>query len=123
MEERLRVKLGCVGDTVVAVPLPRGAGTITSLSRADGIIRIPRDSEGCNTGEPVTVELLRPATALAGALLAIGSHDNTLDLLDSMPISVAVLIGMENIPSCANVFTSSYPKTGLRRYLQTDKPV
>lgn len=84
MEERLRVKLGCVGDTVVAVPLPRGAGTITSLSRADGIIRIPRDSEGCNAGEPVTVELLRPATALAGALLAIGSHDNTLDLLDSM---------------------------------------
>ena len=84
MEERLRVKLGRVGDTVVAVPLPRGAGTITSLSRADGIIRIPRDSEGCNAGEPVTVELLRPATALAGALLAIGSHDNTLDLLDSM---------------------------------------
>ena len=84
MEERLRVKLGCVGDMVVAVPLPRGAGTITSLSRADGIIRIPRDSEGCNAGEPVTVELLRPATALAGALLAIGSHDNTLDLLDSM---------------------------------------
>ena len=84
MEERLRVKLGYVGDTVVAVPLPRGAGTITSLSRADGIIRIPRDSEGCNAGEPVTVELLRPAPALAGALLAIGSHDNTLDLLDSM---------------------------------------
>ena len=84
MEERLRVKLGRVGETVVAVPLPRGAGTITSLSRADGIIRIPRDSEGCNAGEPVTVELLRPATALAGALLAIGSHDNTLDLLDSM---------------------------------------
>jgi len=84
MEERLRVKLGCVDDTVVAVPLPRGAGTITSLSRADGIIRIPRDSEGCNAGEPATVELLRPQTALAGALLAIGSHDNTLDLLDSL---------------------------------------
>lgn len=84
MEERLRVKLGRVGGTIVAVPLPRGAGTITSLSRADGIIRIARDSEGCNAGESVTVELLRPATALAGALLAIGSHDNTLDMLDSM---------------------------------------
>lgn len=84
MEERLRVKLGLVGDSIVAVPLPRGAGTITSLSRADGIIRIPRDSEGCDAGEPVTVELLRPETALAGALLAIGSHDNTLDLLDSL---------------------------------------
>ncbi len=84
MEERLRVKLGRVDGTIVAVPLPRGAGTITSLSRADGIIRIPRDSEGCDAGEPVPVELLRPQAALDGALLAIGSHDNTLDLLDSM---------------------------------------
>lgn len=84
MEERLRVKLGRVDGTIVAVPLPRGAGTITSLSRADGIIRIPRDSEGCDAGEPVPVELLRPQAALDGALLSIGSHDNTLDLLDSM---------------------------------------
>jgi len=84
MEERLRVKLGRVGGTIVAVPLPRGAGTITSLSRADGIIRIPRDSEGCDAGEPVTVDLLRPQAALDNALLAIGSHDNTLDLLDSL---------------------------------------
>lgn len=84
MEERVRVKLGRVGETVVAVPLPRGAGTVTSLSRADGIVRIAPDSEGCNAGEPVTVELLRPLNALDGALLAIGSHDNTLDLLDSL---------------------------------------
>ena len=84
MEERLRVKLGRVDGTIVAVPLPRGAGTITSLSRADGIIRIPRDSEGCDAGEPVTVDLLRPQAALDNALLAIGSHDNTLDLLDSL---------------------------------------
>ncbi|SCM71099.1 molybdopterin biosynthesis protein [Desulfovibrio sp. 86] len=84
MEERLRVKLGRVDGTIIAVPLPRGAGTITSLSRADGIIRIPRDSEGCDAGEPVTVDLLRPQAALDNALLAIGSHDNTLDLLDSL---------------------------------------
>lgn len=84
MEERLRVKLGRVDGNIIAVPLPRGAGTITSLSRADGIVRVSRDSEGCDAGMAVTVDLLRPRNALDGALLAIGSHDNTLDLLDSL---------------------------------------
>ena len=45
-EEFLRVNLGQVGDKVIANPLPRGAGTITSLTRADGIIRIPENTEG-----------------------------------------------------------------------------
>lgn len=84
MEERVRVRLGRVDGTVVAVPLPRGAGTVTSLSRADGIVRIPRDSEGLGADAPVDVELLRPLEALDSALMAIGSHDNTLDLLDSL---------------------------------------
>lgn len=84
MEERVRVKLGLVGDQAVAVALPRGAGTVTSLSRADGVVCIPRDSEGYAAGQSVDVQLLRPKAALTGALLAIGSHDNTLDLLDSL---------------------------------------
>ena len=83
MEERIRVKLGDVDGTLVAVPLPRGAGTVTSLSRADGIITIPRACEGIDAGSPVEVELLRPRHTLAQGLLAIGSHDNTLDLIDS----------------------------------------
>lgn len=83
MEERVRVKLGVVDGRCYAVPLPRGAGTVTSLSRADGIIRIPRDCEGIGAGEPVEAELLRTREQIEGALLAIGSHDNTLDLIDS----------------------------------------
>ncbi|MDO5536801.1 MAG: molybdopterin biosynthesis protein [Desulfovibrionaceae bacterium] len=84
MEERVRVKLGLVDDTCFAVPLPRGAGTVTSLSRADGIIRIARDCEGINAGEKVEVELLRSREQIEGALLIIGSHDNSLDLMDSL---------------------------------------
>lgn len=84
MEECIRVKLGLVDDALVAVPLPRGAGTVTSLSRADGMIRVPADAEGIPAQEPVPVTLFRPREAIAGAVLAIGSHDNTLDLLDSM---------------------------------------
>ena len=80
-EEFLRVNLGLVGDKVIANPLPRGAGTITSLTRADGIIRIPMNSEGINMEEPVQAELLREEEILARTVVIVGSHDNTLDLL------------------------------------------
>jgi putative molybdopterin biosynthesis protein len=84
MEERIRVRLGMVGDTCYAVSLPRGAGTVTSLSRADAVIRVPRDCEGLDAGKPVQAELIRTREQIEGALLVIGSHDNTLDLIDSM---------------------------------------
>lgn len=83
MEEWVRVKLGRVNGVFRAVPLPRGAGTVTSLSQADAVIRIPADREGVDRNEPVAAELLRPREHIEGALLAIGSHDNTLDLIDS----------------------------------------
>ncbi|MBW2324272.1 MAG: molybdopterin biosynthesis protein [Deltaproteobacteria bacterium] len=81
LEEFLRVKLGRIGERIVAVPLPRGAGSITTLTRADGIIRIPADSEGVGTEETVKAELLRPLEEIEGTLVIIGSHDNTLDVL------------------------------------------
>jgi len=81
LEEFLRVKLGRIGEQTVAVPLPRGAGSITTLTRADGIIRIPADSEGVGTEERVKAELLRPLEEIEGTLVIIGSHDNTLDVL------------------------------------------
>lgn len=84
MEERIRVRLGKVGDNYFAVSLPRGAGTVTSLSRADAVIRLAPDCEGLNAGEPVEAELFRSRSQIAGTLLAIGSHDNTLELIDSL---------------------------------------
>ncbi|MBI4765121.1 MAG: molybdopterin biosynthesis protein [Deltaproteobacteria bacterium] len=80
-EEFLRVNLGRVGEKIIANPLPRGAGTITSLTRADGIIRIPANSEGINLEEPVQAELLREESVLSRTVVIVGSHDNTLDLL------------------------------------------
>jgi len=80
-DEFLRVHLGRVGDHVIAMPLKRGAGTITSLTRADGILRIPPESEGREAGDEVTVELLRTREAMERTLLVVGSHDITLDLL------------------------------------------
>ncbi len=83
-DEFLRVKLGRVGGRMVATPLTRGAGVIMSLVRADGIVRIPRFTEGTNAGEEVDVELLRPQDEVENTVVAIGSHDLTLDLLASL---------------------------------------
>lgn len=82
-DEFVRVRLGRVGDRLVATPIQRGAGVIMSLVRADGIVKIPRFSEGLDAGAQVSVELLRPPEAIEGVAVAIGSHDLTLDLLAS----------------------------------------
>jgi putative molybdopterin biosynthesis protein len=84
LEEFIRVSLGQVGEHLIATPLPRGAGTITSLVRADGIIRIPALSEGLEEDRPVMAELLISAEELYNTLVVIGSHDNTLDVLANL---------------------------------------
>ena len=81
VEEFLRVKIGAVDDRLVASQLPRGAGSITTITEADGIIRIPSHVEGVAEGETVTAELLRPLSAIRNTVVITGSHDNTLDLL------------------------------------------
>jgi len=80
-EEYLRVTVGQVGKRVIAAPLARGAGVISSLVRADGIVRIPRFSEGLDASSEVTVHLYRQPESIARTIVAIGSHDLTLDLL------------------------------------------
>jgi putative molybdopterin biosynthesis protein len=81
IEEFLRVKLGKVDDRIVAIPLPRGAGCITTLTQADGIIRIPNHWEGIKENEPIQAELLRPLASIKNTIVVVGSHDNTLDVL------------------------------------------
>ena len=81
VDEFVRVKLGQVGGKVIATPISRGAGVIMSLIRADGILRVPRLSEGYNLGERVPVEILRPQEEISETTVITGSHDMTLDLL------------------------------------------
>ena len=82
-DEYLRVTLGRVRGKMIATPLQRGAGVITSMVRADGLVRIPRFSEGLDAGSEVQAALLRPAHELEGTIVAAGSHDPVLDLLAS----------------------------------------
>ena len=80
-EEFIRVKLGSVSGTLIATPVTRGAGALMSLVRADGIIRVPAQSEGIAAGHEVTVELLRTSRDIENTIVCIGSHDNALDVL------------------------------------------
>lgn len=81
IEEFLRVKLGVINDKVVAVPLPRGAGSITSITKADGIITVPANQDGLLENEPVKARLLSPMEDIRKTIMVTGSHDNLLDLL------------------------------------------
>ncbi len=80
-EEFLRVNIGRVGERHVATPLARAAGSITTLTRAEGIIRIPALSEGISQGQKVMAELLVDEEALNNTVVIIGSHDMAIDIL------------------------------------------
>ena len=80
-DDYVRVSVGKVGDKIMVTPISRGAGVITSLVRADGILRIPRFSEGRNAGDSVDVHLYRTPREIERTIVTIGSHDLTLDVL------------------------------------------
>ncbi|MCK4233459.1 molybdopterin molybdotransferase MoeA [candidate division WOR-3 bacterium] len=54
-EEYIRVRLKEENGAVWAEPVPGGSGVISSLSRADGLVRIDLESEGVEKGEMVDV--------------------------------------------------------------------
>jgi putative molybdopterin biosynthesis protein len=83
-EEFLRVKVGIVGEHLIATPMSRGAGMLMSLVRADGIVRVPALSEGIAPRQTVRVTLLRSRKEIEGTLVCIGSHDNSLDILGNL---------------------------------------
>jgi len=83
MDDWVRVRLGRVGGELVATPLPRGAGVLTSLVRADGLLVVPAALEGHHAGEEVDVALLRGVGEIDRTILAVGSHDLVLDLAAS----------------------------------------
>ena len=81
IEEFRRVIAGKVGDRIVASPIKKGAGSITTITRANAILRIPLESEGIEEGQEVELELIRPWQALDKTLICIGSHDLCLDII------------------------------------------
>ncbi len=81
MREALRLAAGRIGKKIVAAPLARGAGMITTMTKAQAVAYIPEEVEGVEAGETMQAELLVPEADLDRVLVHVGSHDNTLDLL------------------------------------------
>ncbi|MBG0790822.1 MAG: molybdopterin biosynthesis protein [Desulfovibrionaceae bacterium] len=81
MREAIRLAAGRIGDRIVAAPLARGAGMITTMTKAQAVAYIPEDVEGAEQGEELRSELLVGKSELDNVLVHVGSHDNTLDLL------------------------------------------
>ena len=80
-DDFMRVAVGRVGERLLAAPLSRGAGVITSLVRADGIAILPRGSQGLPAGSEMDVRLYVPPAEIEKTILAIGSHDISLDVI------------------------------------------
>lgn len=78
-KEFVRVRMGYVEGNLIASPLSRGAGVVSSFMKADGILEIPQGTEGYESGTKVRVRLLRPLKELQNTLVVIGSHDPLLD--------------------------------------------
>jgi putative molybdopterin biosynthesis protein len=65
-----------------AWPMGKGSGSVTSFSRADGFVRIPRAVEMLEADSPVEVRLIGRELAVAD-LVVIGSHCAGLDRIAS----------------------------------------
>mgnify|MGYP002623991866 CR=1 FL=1 len=83
--ERGRTEFALVGliqhdDGLVAYPMGKGSGSVTTFSKADGFITIDRHTEQLQAGATVTVRLLGRELQPAD-LVSIGSHCVGLDFL------------------------------------------
>lgn len=98
-DDYLRVVAGRVGEKLLAAPLSRGSGVISSLARADGIVILPRGSQGLPAGAQVNLRLYRPLVELDQTIFAIGSHDITLDLLAQFLVAYRRRLASANVGS------------------------
>jgi putative molybdopterin biosynthesis protein len=102
-DDYLRVTAGRVGDRLLAAPLSRGAGVISSLVRADGIVILPRGTQGLPAGASVTVRLYRTPAEIERTIFVIGSHDLTLDLMAQYLAVHGVRLSSANVGSQAGL--------------------
>lgn len=83
-EDFVRVNIGKINGQYIANPLTRSAGVTMSLVRADGILRIPINSQGIEQGKEVNIELYHSIDEIDKTILIAGSHDMILDVLASV---------------------------------------
>lgn len=83
-KEFVRMKLGRVNGKLIATPLNRGAGVVTSFVKADGLLELPLNSEGFEAGQEIEVELLKGEDEINHTVAVIGSHDPLIDVISDL---------------------------------------
>ena len=81
--EYLPVNLIALNDTYRVYPVLSGSGAITTLSNADGYVKVPENKDIIGEGETVEVELISE-TLKPADLCVIGSHCTGLDIITEM---------------------------------------
>ncbi len=133
--EYIRVKLGKVGEKLIATPLNRGAGVTMALVKADGILVIPKNSEGYEAGEEAPVELVNDMGAIENTIVSIGSHDLIMDYIGSILARKGQTLSSAHVGSMGGIMaikrgeahmapvhlmdedTGEYNRTYIERYL------
>lgn len=91
-KEYVRVKVGEVGDKLVASPLARGAGGSDEPGAGRRVLCDSSEQRGVEAGDTVDVELYRSLEEIGSTAVAIGSHDLILDVMaDLLPCMYQVI--------------------------------
>jgi putative molybdopterin biosynthesis protein len=87
---------------LVAYPMGKGSGSVTTFSRADGFITIGRQTEIVEAGQPVVVRTIGRGLRIAD-LVVIGSHCVGLDYLLSELQQRGIMSKLINVGSSAGL--------------------
>jgi putative molybdopterin biosynthesis protein len=103
--EYLLVGLVKSDDGLAAFPMAKGSGSVTTFSRADGFVTIPRHTEIIEAGSQVQVRLIGRALELAD-LIVIGSHCVGLDYLLTQLQKLGIRSKLLNVGSSAGLMAA-----------------
>jgi putative molybdopterin biosynthesis protein len=83
-DEYIQLVLGEVKHELIALPLKRGAGVLSSIVNADATVVVPRNIQGYEAGTVILAESSKNLTEIRKNILLVGSHDMSIDLLIEM---------------------------------------
>ncbi len=103
--EYLLVGLVKTDHGLSAFPMGKGSGSVTTFSRADGFVTIPRHTEIVDTGQTVEVRLIGRQLEVAD-LIVIGSHCVGMDFLLSQLQRRGITSKLLNVGSSAGLLAA-----------------
>jgi putative molybdopterin biosynthesis protein len=102
-DEFVRVMLAKVKDRYVCVSLKRGAATMSSLTKMDGTIVVPKGQEVIDEGKKVQVLLTALRKRIDNTVLFVGSNDPLIDRLSDLLIERGLNLSVVNVGSLGGV--------------------